>query len=156
PKVFPEAPSYHRTSVAIHALAAVAFFFLSRRLLARAFARPPPERARPGLGFAAFVAAAFFALHPLRVESVAWVTERRDGLCGLFYVLAGWAWLAHADRVREARSSLPKLAAIAASSIAAALLAERALDLSNPKVLALAPNGGALLAGSALLLLVGS
>src|SRR5580765_7586050 len=60
PEVYPEALDYHRTSVAIHALAAVAFFFLAKRLL-----RAP---------FAAFVAAAFFAIHPLRVESVAWVT----------------------------------------------------------------------------------
>ena len=33
------------------------------------------------------MAALFFALHPLRVESVAWATERRDVLSGLFFLL---------------------------------------------------------------------
>src|SRR6266704_2955027 len=40
------------------------------------------------LRWGAAVAALFFAIHPLRVESVAWATERRDVLSGLFYVLA--------------------------------------------------------------------
>jgi hypothetical protein len=43
--------------------------------------------------WAAFAAALFFAVHPLRVESVAWVTERRDVLAGLFYVLAVGSYL---------------------------------------------------------------
>lgn len=37
---------------------------------------------------AAFVTALLFGVHPLRVESVAWVSERKDVLCGLFYLLA--------------------------------------------------------------------
>ena len=40
----------------------------------------------------AFVAA-LFALHPLRVESVAWVTERKDVLSGVFFMLTLWAYL---------------------------------------------------------------
>ena len=61
---------FHLTNVLLHASGAVLLFFLARRL---GF----------GDGPAAF-AALFWALHPLRVESVAWVTERRDVLCGLF------------------------------------------------------------------------
>jgi tetratricopeptide (TPR) repeat protein len=38
-------------------------------------------------------AAALFALHPLRVESVAWVSSRKDGLAGLFSLLAVWGYL---------------------------------------------------------------
>jgi Flp pilus assembly protein TadD len=39
--------------------------------------------------------AALFALHPLRVESVAWVAERKDVLSGLFWLLTTWAYVAY-------------------------------------------------------------
>jgi tetratricopeptide (TPR) repeat protein len=45
-------------------------------------------------------AAAVFALHPLRVESVAWVSERKDGLSGLFFMLTLLAYLQHVRRPR--------------------------------------------------------
>ncbi|HJW93425.1 MAG TPA: glycosyltransferase family 39 protein [Thermoanaerobaculia bacterium] len=47
------------------------------------------------------IAAAIFALHPLRVESVAWVAERKDVLCALFFFLAIWfyaRWTESKDR----------------------------------------------------------
>ena len=37
--------------------------------------------------------AALFALHPLRVESVAWVSERKDVLSGFFFLLTLWAYV---------------------------------------------------------------
>ena len=39
----------------------------------------------------AFVAAVF-AIHPLRAESVAWISERKDVLSGLFFMLTLWAY----------------------------------------------------------------
>lgn len=42
---------------------------------------------------ASFLAAALFAVHPLRVESVAWVAERKDVLSTFFWLLATWAYL---------------------------------------------------------------
>jgi len=45
----------------------------------------------------AFVAAVF-ALHPLHVESVAWVSERKDLLCGLFWMLTIAAYIRYAER----------------------------------------------------------
>ena len=42
--------------------------------------------------------AAVFAIHPLRVESVAWVAERKDVLAGLFFVLTVWAYVEYASR----------------------------------------------------------
>src|SRR3989454_7922066 len=97
---------YHLTSLLLHAANAVVFFFLVRRLLTLALPSPPERgHAVPvAAGFAALV----FAIHPLRVESVAWVTERRDVLSGLFYLVTilmylwacergargrGWYWL---------------------------------------------------------------
>ena len=55
------------------------------------------------------LAAALFALHPLRVESVAWAAERKDMLSGLFWMTALLAAVRHARR-----PSLPRLALIAA------------------------------------------
>ena len=42
--------------------------------------------------------AALFAIHPLRVESVAWVAERKDVLSGLFFMLTLWAYARYAGR----------------------------------------------------------
>jgi protein O-mannosyl-transferase len=81
---------YLAGSLLLHALTAVLFFMVARRLLAAASRRRAPERAvELGAAFAALV----FAVHPLRVESVAWITERRDALSGVFYLLSAWAWL---------------------------------------------------------------
>src|SRR5437867_6155241 len=97
---------YHLTSLLLHAANAVVFFFVVRRLLTRALSSPS-ERGY-ALAVSAGVAALGFAIHPLRVESVVWVTERRDVLSGLFYLLTiliylraceggargrGWYWL---------------------------------------------------------------
>jgi tetratricopeptide (TPR) repeat protein len=52
--------------------------------------------------------AALFALHPLHVESVAWVAERKDVLCGFFFLLSLWAYTRYAQgrsRVESRESS---------------------------------------------------
>jgi len=80
---------YHLTNLVLHVLNALAAYWLAQRLLRLAL----PTAEGPGLRVAAAVTALLFGLHPLRVESVAWVTERRDVLCGLFYFLALIAYL---------------------------------------------------------------
>ncbi|OHE89167.1 MAG: hypothetical protein A3G75_16095, partial [Verrucomicrobia bacterium RIFCSPLOWO2_12_FULL_64_8] len=54
------------------------------------------------LGRSAFVAG-LFAFHPLRVESVAWVSERKDVLSTLFWMLTLWAYVSYARRPRRGR-----------------------------------------------------
>ena len=96
---------YHLDNLLLHAGTALTFYFLALRLLRFALAPPPPlpnppSRASGGGGdaairfrLAAAAAALFFAVHPLRAESVAWITERRDVLSGLFYVAAALAYV---------------------------------------------------------------
>ena len=95
-----DARGYHLTNALLHALCAALVFLGARRLLALASPRAAgePEEA---LDAAALFAALVFALHPLRVESVAWISERRDVLCGALWLGALLAYL----RERESRIS---------------------------------------------------
>jgi protein O-mannosyl-transferase len=83
---------YHLTSVLFHSANAVSLYFLSRRLLTLALTESDGEESWQVILSAAF-ASLCFALHPLRVESVAWATERRDVLSGLFYIWTVYCYL---------------------------------------------------------------
>ncbi|MCZ6563772.1 MAG: tetratricopeptide repeat protein [Deltaproteobacteria bacterium] len=89
---------YHLSNVLLHVATAVAFYFLTIQLLRLATGDGGKDKA---LWAGAAFAALFFAVHPLRVESVAWITERRDVLSGLFYVLTILAYLRAVDRVGQ-------------------------------------------------------
>ena len=83
---------YHLTSVLYHTVNAMLFYLLALALLGIALRdRPKEMQARIPIG--ALFAGLVFALHPLRVESVAWVTERRDVVSGMFFLLAILAYL---------------------------------------------------------------
>ena len=91
---------YHLSNILFHALNAVLFFRLSLLLLRSIF---PDEKPRL-IEIGAIVAALSFAVHPLRVESVAWAAERRDVLSGAFF-LATVIFYVKAASAREARES---------------------------------------------------
>jgi protein O-mannosyl-transferase len=69
-----DASGYHLTNLILHILSTVLLFWLFRRITG-------------DIWKSAFAAAALFALHPLRVESVAWVAERKDVLSVFFSIL---------------------------------------------------------------------
>lgn len=73
---------YHLANLLLHAATTVLFYWLTLRLLR--LGQVAGESA--ALYLAAAAAALFFAIHPLRVESVVWVSERRDVLSGFFYI----------------------------------------------------------------------
>ncbi len=73
-----DAAGHHFTNVLLHTLNVVLLFLLLARATGRALCSA--------------AAAALFALHPLNVESVAWVAERKAVLCVMFLLLALWAY----------------------------------------------------------------
>ena len=83
---------HHLTSVLLHALNAALLFLALLRLTQDLW----PSAA----------VAAFFAVHPLRVESVAWAAERKDVLSGLFFLLTLLAYADYARRRTRGRYSL--------------------------------------------------
>lgn len=91
--------NYHLTNLLLHSAGAALFYALSLRLLRAAL----PGRDAGALRLGAFFSALFFAVHPLRVESVAWITERRDVLSGVFYFGSLLAYLSAAERKDEPR-----------------------------------------------------
>ena len=78
------AGGHHLTNVLLHALSVIVLFLVLRRMTGRLW----PSA----------VVAALFAIHPLHVESVAWVAERKDVLSGLFFVLTLAAYLGYVRR----------------------------------------------------------
>jgi Flp pilus assembly protein TadD len=78
------AGGHHLTNVLLHAACALLLFLILMEMTGRIW----PS------GFVAAV----FAIHPLRVESVAWVSELKDLLSGLFFMLTLWAYARYARR----------------------------------------------------------
>ena len=87
---------HHLTNIVLHAAAAILLFLALRSLTANVWP-------------SAFVAT-LFAIHPLRVESVAWISERKDVLSGVFFMLT---LLAYARYARAAQGSFGKYITVA-------------------------------------------
>src|SRR3954466_6566856 len=69
---------HHLSNLLLHSATAIMLFLVLRQIT--------------GALWRSALVAALFAIHPLRVESVAWVAERKDVLSGLFFVLTLWAY----------------------------------------------------------------
>jgi tetratricopeptide (TPR) repeat protein len=89
-RLWGDAPAgYHLVGLGLHCAVAAMVALLLRRASV------------PG----AYLAAAIFALHPVHVESVAWITEQKNTLSSVFYLGAALAWLRFEER-RDARTWL--------------------------------------------------
>ncbi len=78
-----DASGHHLTNVLLHTASVVLLFLLLRKLT--------------GALWPCAFAAALFAIHPLRAESVAWVTERKDVLSGFFFMLTLGAYARYVE-----------------------------------------------------------
>ncbi len=83
---------HHFTNLLLHAVNAALLFLVLEGMT--------------GAGWRSAFVAAFFAIHPLRVESVAWVTERKDVLSGLFWILTLGAYTRYARSPDRGRYSM--------------------------------------------------
>ncbi len=106
----------HFVNLALHVANALLLLFVLRRLT--------------GAWWRSLAVAALFALHPLRVESVAWISERKDVLSGFFFLLTLIAW----KRWTEAPS--PARYALVCGSLALGL-ASKPMLVTTPAVLLL-------------------
>jgi len=88
----PNAMGHHLTSLLFHAANAILLFLVLAKITGSTWR-------------SAFVAA-LFAIHPLHVESVAWISERKDVLSTFFWMLTMWAYVSYVRRPGAARYAL--------------------------------------------------
>jgi tetratricopeptide (TPR) repeat protein len=75
---------YHWTNLLLHLAAGLFLFFAISRMT--------------GAIWKSFFVAALFCIHPLHVESVAWIAERKDVLSGFFWMLTIWFYVLYAEK----------------------------------------------------------
>ncbi len=100
---------HHAMSVLWHALTATMAFLALRRLTG-------------SMGTSA-ACAALFAWHPLRVESVAWIAERKDVLGGFFWMVALWCYVGYAEKRRTGQRAVADYA-LAGAAFAGGLMSK--------------------------------
>jgi hypothetical protein len=113
---------FHLANLVVHVACAWAVYALLHALL-----RTDPGAHPTRVATAAALGALLFALHPVQVETVAWVSGLKDLLCGLFATLCLWFFVTHArvapDEPRAA-ARRQRLYLLATASFAAALLSK--------------------------------
>ncbi len=105
---------YHLVTLLLHAGSALLFALVLRRLLDQGTGSTDTGLAGRGYPGAEWLAALLFALHPVHVESVAWITEQKNTLSLVFYLGAVLLYLQF-DETRRPRLHLAALALFAAS-----------------------------------------
>ena len=90
---------HHMTNLLFHIINSLLLFGLLKRLTGAGQARQKEEcrMENGGTFWRCLFVAALFALHPLHVESVAWVSERKDVLSAFFFMLTLWSYARFAE-----------------------------------------------------------
>ncbi|HTB84889.1 MAG TPA: hypothetical protein VK742_14630 [Candidatus Sulfotelmatobacter sp.] len=86
------AGGHHLTNVLLHTLSVVLLFWLLKKMT--------------GVVWPSAFVAAVFAVHPLHIQSVAWIAERKDVLSGLFFMLTLWFYFKYAKQGESVKNHL--------------------------------------------------
>ena len=114
-RIFGDSPlGYHLVTLLLHIGSAVLFGLIVRRLFDNDAGPAAPGSERRRFVGVEWVAALLFALHPVHVESVAWITEQKNTLSLAFYLAAALVYLRF-DATRQPRIYFAALALFGAS-----------------------------------------
>lgn len=105
---------FHSANLIFHIASVIVVFYTLRLLIKHSSPKSclqPPEGRRSRVDFAAAVGASLFALHPLQVEPVAWVTGLKDVLFGFLSFTSIWIYLVYATTVDRCRRHILFVAA---------------------------------------------
>ncbi|MBX2993104.1 MAG: hypothetical protein KF749_18280, partial [Bacteroidetes bacterium] len=108
---------HHLTNVLLHSVNAALVFWLALHLI-DAFKRRGSDAGQPAVTMTSSVisgsviAALLFALHPLRAESVAWISDRKDLLCTFFMLLTSIVYFTRRENPSRVLGRYPLLLAL--------------------------------------------
>ncbi len=86
---------FHLHNLLLHLLNVILVFFIAKKLIKR-FSVPENFSI-----YSAFFIAIIFAIHPMRAESVAWATERKDVLFSFFFLLSSWFYIKYTENSKK-------------------------------------------------------
>ena len=122
---------YHLTNLVLHMVNAILFFYMVMAFLSRS-SLSGEEGNRLFVPISGLAGTLYFALHPLRVETVSWISTRGDLLCAVFIVLTILAYFTMATALSEANRRKWYLVALAFFLLS---LLSRAWGMTLPVVL---------------------
>jgi len=95
---------FHLANVVIHSLNTGLVVICAYRIIAlKSVDRPCQQPSATGLAFALLISGLLFGIHPLRVESVAWIAERKDVLNAFFAISSVLCYLEYITHARGGR-----------------------------------------------------
>ncbi len=88
---------FHLANLLLHCIISILFYFIGLRIFREVF----PNARRKSIVISSMAASLFFAIHPLRVEVVAWASGQSYALAGLFSMLAVHSYLKHLEKTAK-------------------------------------------------------